>query len=54
MTRFVARKGFRVEWFSLRAVVVLLRHYIVVPASLIIRHCERVNGKAAAMRRNLP
>ena len=34
--------------------VVLLRHYIVVSASLIIRHCERVNGKAPAMQRNLP
>ena len=28
--------------------VVLLRHYIVVTASLIIRHCERVNGMPAA------
>ena len=34
--------------------VVLLRHYIGVIASLIIRHCERVNGKPAAMQRNLP
>ena len=35
-------------------IVVLLRHYIGVIASLIIRHCERVNGKAPAMQRNLP
>lgn len=54
MTRIVARKGSQVECFSSRSVVVLLRHYIVMPASLIIRHCERVNGKAPAMQRNLP
>jgi hypothetical protein len=54
MTRFVARKGSHAECLSLWPLVVLLRHYIVVLASLIIRHCERVNGKAPAMQRNLP
>jgi hypothetical protein len=35
-------------------IVVLLRHYIGVITSLIIQHCERVNGMSAALQRNLP
>ena len=38
----------------LRLFVVLLRHYIGAIASLIIRHCERVNGKEALLQRTLP
>ena len=54
LTRFVARKGSHRVGSSVVLLVVLLRHYIGVTASLIIRHCERVNGKAPAMQRNLP
>ncbi len=54
MTRFVAQKGARAGRCSLLSGVVLLRHYIGVVASLIIRHCERVNGTSAALQRTLP
>jgi hypothetical protein len=54
MTRFVAKKGSRAGWNALLPGVVLLRHYIGVITSLIIQHCERVNGKSAALQRNLP
>ncbi len=54
MTRFVAQKGSRAGWTALLPGVVLLRHYIGAITSLIIQHCERVNGKSAALQRNLP
>ena len=54
LARVVAQKGSRVGWAALLSGVVLLRHYIGVITSLIIQHCERVNGKSAALQRNLP
>ena len=54
LTRFVALEDSREAGCSIFLLVVILRHYIGVIASLIIRHCERVNGKSAAMQRNLP
>ena len=54
MKRFVAQNVFHTVRCSLLSGVVLLRHYIGAIASLIIRHCERVNGMSAALQRNLP
>ena len=52
--RIVAQQDSCGEWNLLRLTVVLLRHYIGAIASLIIRHCERVNGKETLLRRTLP
>ena len=54
MTGFVAQKSSRAGWTALLPGVVLLRHYIGAITSLIIQHCERVNGKSSALQRNLP
>jgi len=43
--RFDAHKGSHQSRHLFISGVVLLRHYIGGVASLIIQHCERVNGK---------
>jgi len=54
VTRFAAHQGSRKRRYLRLSDVVHLRHYIGAAVSLIIRHCERVNGKPTAMPRKLP